>query len=795
MPEPAQTPPHEIDPDHLRTTRARAEYSNDSLAESLVRLHPRSDTVYVTQGRTVLATDTDGFINGNDRYGLWVFQTRNLSRYRWLIEGEQPLCTAQSNVEQHSWLGYYIASPPNIEDTGRDESDPAQQTIELRLSRAIGGGMHEDVEITNFTQTATSIRLELEVDADFADPSEAGGKRRQKGKLTRAWEQVDESAWELEFDYRAEHRYAHQGDKGMARMHRGLLLRVQGADSAPEYHDGRIAFRVDLPPHGKWQTCVVLQPQVEGVELPEIRSCQPLFAKRTQRDEKREAFLTHTPKFASTGSERLAGVVIGALERAKRDLASLRMYDLDSKGGGWVMAAGLPVYVALFGRDTLATAWEASLLGPEMMRGVLAVHREWQGTRGDDWRDEQPGRMLHEAHTSPLSVLNFNPQGRYYGAVTSSFYYPTVVATLWHWTGNKEVVQPYLEPALNALHWADRYSDFDGDGFYEYQTRSEQGGKNQGWKDSGDAIVYADGSQVKDPLGTCEMQAFVYSSKLFLSEMLTWFGELDTARRLYREAEELKKRFNDVFWMHGEGYIAMGLDARKQQIRSVASDPGHCLASGIVDESLAPQVADRMLRPDLFSGWGVRTLSAEHPAFNPFSYHRGSVWPVENAVFALAMARYGLHDHMHAIAKAQFDAAALFDYYRLPEVFAGHQRDAAHPFPGLYPRANWPQAWSASAVFTLLQALAGIYPYAPLNVLMVDPHLPEWLPNIEIRGLRVAQARVTLRFRRNDDGSSSYDVLESEGELHVVRQPSPWSLTAGLGERVKDAVASLLPGK
>ena len=764
-------------------------------ADWLVRPHPHHDTTYVSQSRTVLATDRDGFIQGQNRHGLWVYQARNISRYRWLVEGKQPRSAGQSNLEQHTWLGYYIAAPPNYKEMETQESDPAQQTIEVRLSRVVGDGMHEHVDVTNHTQIATAIRLELEVEADFADPKEAQGERKQKGKLQRTWRAVDEKGGELDFDYRVQHRYAHQGDKGIAGLHRGVTVRVENAGSPPVYQQGRIRFRVKLAPHGTWHACVRLQPRVEGVALPRLISCRPWFAGCTERDRKREAFLEDATRFKSGENGGLSGLVIGALERSKRDLAALRLYDLDGEGGGWVMAGGVPSYVALFGRDTLATAWEASLVSPEMMRGVLAVHPKWQGTKLDDWRDEQPGRILHEAHTNPLSVLNFGPHGRYYGGVTGSIYYPTVAATLWHWTGNKQLVAPYIQPALKALAWADQYGDLDGDGFYEYRTRSEQGEKNQGWKDSADAIVHADGAQVKDPLGTCEMQAFVYASKLFMSEMLTWFGERELARRLHRQAEELKQRFNEVFWMDDENYLAMGLDARKRQIRSIASDPGHCLASGIVQESFARRLADRMLSPDLFSGWGVRTLSAAHPAFNPFSYHRGSVWPVENAVFALAMARYGLHEHMHRIARAQFETAKLFDYYRLPEVFAGHQRDAEHPFPGLYPRANWPQAWSAAAVFTLVQAMCGIYPYAPLNVLMVDPHLPEWLPELVVDGLRVAGAKVTLRFRRNPDGSSSYDVLGQKGKLHVLRQPSPWSLTAGLGERVKDAIVSLLPGK
>jgi glycogen debranching enzyme len=451
--------------------------------------------------------------------------------------------------------------------------------------------------------------------------------------------------------------------------------------------------------------------------------------------------------------------------------------------------------MALFGRDSLATSWEAELLGQEMSAGTLLELPRTQGTKVDDWRDEQPGRILHELHTNPLATLNFNPHGRYYGGVTGAIYYPVVVAGLWHWTGNKELVQSLIQPALKGLQWADTYGDLDGDGFYEYQTHSQQGEKNQGWKDSGDAIVYEDGSQVHAPLGTCEMQSFTYVSKLHLSEVLWWLDQKELAARLFKEAGELKKRFNEVFWMDEEGYIALGLDSKKRQIKSIASDPGHALASGIVETAHVQPLARRLMAGDMFTGWGIRTLSADHPAFNPYAYHRGTVWPVENAVFALGFARYGLHELMFQLCEAQFEAASLFDYFRLPECFAGHQRKPEHPFPGLYPKANWPQAWSASAALLLVQAMIGLYPYAPLHALLLDPHLPVWLPEIKVHNLRVAEAVVSLRFYRRQDGGSDYEVLDQRGHLHVVRQPSPWSLTAGLGERVRDAVGSILPGK
>jgi glycogen debranching enzyme len=392
-----------------------------------------------------------------------------------------------------------------------------------------------------------------------------------------------------------------------------------------------------------------------------------------------------------------------------------------------------------------------------------------------------------------LATLGENPRRRYYGSITTSGFYPVIVAELWHWTGDRERVRPFLRPALDALAWLDRDSDRDRDGFYDYKTRSPQGVVHQGWKDSGDAIVDEEGRPVEPPIATCEEQAFAYAGKLHLSEVLWWMGERDEARRLFREAGELKARFNEVFWLEDLGFFAMGLDARGRPIRSIGSNPGHCIAAGIVDSSLVERTAARLLAPDLFSGWGIRTLSADHPAFNPYSYHRGSVWPVENASFALGFLRYGLHRELEILSRAQFEAARLFAACRLPEAMSGHDR-TTHPFPALYPQTNSPQAWSASAVFCLLQSLLGLYPYAPLHLLLVDPHLPEWLPEITLRGLRVGEAVVSLRFRRQA-GGSTYEVLDQRGPLHVLRQPSPWSLTAGFAERVKDALTSLLPGR
>jgi glycogen debranching enzyme len=769
--------------------------------DTLIRLRPRSHLLYVGRGRSVLATARDGFVHGEGEQGLFVSQTRLLSRYRYRVNGEAVSPIALSGVEAHSWLGYYLLPLRAGREGaaggigGRSGApEMAQQAVELRLSRSVDDGFHEDLDVTNFTQEPAAFALTLEVDADFADADETTGPRQQEGRLTRLWRD-DGEAWELAFDYAASRAYRHPGETGTATLQRGAVLRLERCDTPPQHADGRIRWEIALPPHAIWHACLTLLPVPDGTRAAPAYRCRAFGIAQNERDAKGERFLANATAFRRPETDTLGPAVVACLGQAVRDLAALRLHDLDQADGAWTVAAGLPVYLSLFGRDTLTAAWQAGLVSPALMRGTLAELARWQGREENDWRDEQPGRMLHEAQRGPLALLNVIPLGRYYGSITTSAFYPVVVSELWHWTGDRAQVQPFVEPALRALRWLDAYADPDGDGFYEYRSRSPQGVKHQAWKDSGDAVVYEDGTEVKPPIATCEEQGFVYLAKLHMAELLWWLDRRDEAKRLYNEAGELKRKFNEAFWMEEEGFFALGLDAQKRQIRSIASNPGHCIATAIVDGSLVPRAAGRLFADDLFSGWGIRTLSARHPAYNPYSYHRGTVWPVEQGTFALGLYRYGLHRHVELLSRAQFEAATLFDFHRLPECFTGHPRDTQHPFPAVYPNANSPQAWSASATFNLLQALLGLYPYAPLRLLVVDPHLPDWLPEITLANLWVGDAVVTIRFFRRRNGTSDYRVLSHRGRLHVVRQPSPWSLTAGPAERLVDVLTSLLPGR
>jgi glycogen debranching enzyme len=757
----------------------------------MIRLWPRPGIIEISRGRTFLVCEQDGSIKKERSLeGLYIFETRVLCRYGWRMNGKAPEFSCGSNITQSSWMGYYIQAPANCRETPTGECDALQETLEMRVTRSVGEGLHEEVFLTNHTQISTKVEVELEFEHEFVSREEADTGRRQRGRMDSHWTQSEPNVWELMTEYFAEHHYSHQGNEGVAGLHRGTKLRIEGASSPPKYEQNRISFEAHLPPRGEWHVCLNWLAYVEGRPLPLSTGCAG--AHGSDWDQRHVRFLNSLTRMGvgAPDADDLSATVERLLHRSRQDLADLRLFDLDSPGAV-AIAAGIPSYDAIFGRDMLASAWQASILGPELLRGSLDVLANMQASEENDWRDAQPGRIAHEVHTDPLSVLNFRPKSIYFGSVSSCLLFPIAVSELWYWTGDLDLIRKYKDTAIRALNWADRYSR-DATGFYRYETRSEQGMKNQGWKDSGDAIVYPDGSQVAAPIGTCEMQGFAYAAKLYFSEILWWLGDHDLARQFYQDAEDLKARFNEQFWLEDEGYFGMAIGRNRDLVRSIGSDPGHCLLSGIVDKSRVKRVASRMLQDDLFSGWGIRTLSSRHCAYNPFSYHRGSVWPVENAAFVLAFSRYGLHGEMHQLAKAIFEAADLFEYDRLPELFGGHARAASTPFPGLYTRANSPQAWSASAPFAILRGLLGIFPYAPAHTLFLDPRLPRWLPEFTVRGLRVGKGSVSLKFSRNADGETEYKILDLKEPLHIIRQPSPWSLTSGWAERVKDTVTSLI---
>lgn len=785
----------------------------------LIHLDTRPHTLIASQSRTVIISNRDGWLTDGHEHGVFIHETQVLSRYRWKVLPSIYTVEA-SNVQQNSTLVYCIARPRrtlkdysgSVPGKG-DARNATEETIELAVATIVSDGFHQDVDLHNYSLQRQTVDIEVEYDASFADLQEVLlQQRKQKGRRSVQARQSG-GAVEVLWEYEARHRGQH--------IQRSSCLRLQGFAGPVQLGRQRLHTRIHLEPGQSFHCCVELSAVIDQHRLAPNSGCYAFYA-REPRQAAREArfsrLATFTPAARTIKPDQKAGgrpqpleeresaaaqdamgtpaqerlVVQESYLRAVRDLSDLRIFDLDRGPDTWVPAAGIPLYVATFGRDILTAAWQSAMVTADILRGSLGMLRELQGKSDNPWRDEEPGKMLHEAHTGPLAVLDYLPQGRYYGSFNTSPFYVIVLSEFYHWTGDRQATLEFLPSARAAMAWMDKFGHPGHKHFYAYRTRSSQGVKNQGWKDSNDAIIDTEGRVVPDPLATCAVQGFAYEAKLRMAELLWLAGERREAVHSFRQARELKKRFNEVYWMPEEQYFAMAIDPKGRLVRSIGSDPGDALATGIIAAERVEPVVRRLFSKELFSGWGIRTLSDQHVSFNPYSYHRGSVWPAENAAIAVGLRRYGLTAELNRLARAQFHVAERFHHRRLPEVFSGHARERQHPFPAVYPRANAPQAWSSGAVPLLIQMIAGLYPYAPAQTLFVDPDLPEWLPELTLHHLAIGEARLSLRFQRNPaNGKTEWEVIGQQGKLRIMHQPSPWSVHASASERLEDLLESL----
>lgn len=729
----------------------------------LVHLRTRPHRQIISHGETALVMDQTGEIRADEDTGLFVRGTRVLSAHAWRAGGRRLVPVSVSPARQDQWHGYYLL-PARTEPDKEPRAPAAEQGIEVYVSRIVGEGMHEDIRVTNHSHREVSFVLALRADADFVGQDEAGGEPPRRGRIS-ARIADDAEGVDRRWQYRA--RRTDPRDGCVRTL--SLSLRLAIAHPAEPSDDaGDVRFRLRLQPRQAWRTCLSWRVDWEDEALPSP-PC-PAGHSAALRERVHPAWLRSAAAVSDARGGGDAGQVdvVDLLERARRDLHALRIPRSDT-ADGWTVGAGVPAYLATFGRDILTAGWQSAMLGCELMQGGLAVMAETQGSRRDDWRDEAPGRMLHEARSEPAAWLNERPTGRYYGSLTSAGLFPFVVGQLWQWTGDAERVQAFIEPALRALRWMDEDAMQVPGPFYAVRTRSPKGLDNQTWKDSSESIVDTEGRVVPQPVATCEEQAIVYVAKRDLAAVLDALGRNDEARTLRQQAEELKKRFNDRFWLPSTEFLAMALDPDGQPIASIGSNALRCLASGIVAPEIAAAIVKRAFAPDMFSGWGIRTLSSQHAAYNPHGYHVGTVWPVEHGPFAFGLREYGYVERCQQLCLAQFQLAGLCEGQRLPECVSGHARDAMHPFPAIYAAANAPQAWSASTPVVLLQALLGMRAEGVRNTLWLDPCLPSWLPDIRLKGVRIGRGTVDLHFRRADDGTTQYDVTAGDDIVRVRR--------------------------
>ncbi len=654
--------------------------------------------VKILDGNTFVVSDARGDIEASltDPTGLFSFDTRFLSTWVLTLNGER------LNALSVDDLQYFEARFFLVPGTGTVYVDAKLSVIR---QRAVGDGFHEELTILNHAEEPIELTVRVDADSDFADLFEVKDALKKKGTYTN---RIDKDGLHLVYE-------------------RETFARVTSISaSAPAAIDEKgLTFVVTIEPHGSWTTDLdVVTAAGAGGRLtrPKYRRGE----RRAQPNMGRslEKWLEEAPRLESE-DDRLRATY----RRSLVDLAALRFSPLVA-GGRSLPAAGLPWFMTMFGRDSILTSLQALPFTPELAATTLQALGDWQGSRVDDFRDEDPGRILHEMRYGEMTAFEERPHSPYYGCADATPLYVVLLDEYERWTGDRSLVRQREHEARAALAWIDDYADLLGTGYVWYRRRNEETGlENQCWKDSWDSISYRDGRIPGFPRATCELQGYAYDAKMRGARLArSIWNDPAFADRLEQEAADLKRRFNRDFWVADGGYFALALDPEGHQVDSLASNNGHLLWSGIVDKSKAKAVARNLLGPRLFSGWGVRTLAEGEGRYNPIGYHVGTVWPFDNSFIAWGLRRYGFKDEAATIAEGILDAAGFFDG-RLPEAFGGYERSFTK-YPVQYPTACSPQAWSTGAPLLLLRTMLGLEPIG--DHLVVDPALPTSIGRLEL---------------------------------------------------------------
>ena len=712
-----------------------------------LRVNVGSAVLTINQGNTFMVTKQDGQISSEGEQGVFSNDTRFVSYYALFANGES--WSRLNSAETAYYSTRIYLTNPEIET---EDGTIAPGTLALTINRVADNGIHEDIDIINHGLQRVKFNLEIALRSDFADIYEVKAHHlMRRGDIVTDW---NEAKQELSTAYTNRD------------FRRRFIYQIQNATSSPQVANGRINFVVELDPGAAWHSCGFYILQIDGesnlVPPAECYHTSPMTEKLQQQWHQQATQIT-------TAQEEIYRLY----QRSLEDMGALRLYDHDLAPDVWIPAAGVPWFVSIFGRDSLIVSLQNMIVHHKFALGALKKLGDLQATTIDDWRDAQPGKILHELRVGELAHFNRIPHTPYYGTADATALYLIVLHETWKWTGDIQLLHDYRDVALRCLDWIDHYGDLDGDGFQEYQVRSSQGIENQCWKDSGDSVIYPDSSLVKSPKALCELQGYVFDAWMRMAEVFDAIAEPDRAVELRQKARTLQAQFEQAFWCEDLGYYAFGLDPEKQPIRSIVSNPGHCLWSGIVSRDRAEQVVRRLMETDLWSGWGIRTLSAKHSSFNPNSYHCGSVWAHDNGIIAMGCKRYGYSTEANRIARGISEVASQFQSYRIPEAYSGIQAEKS-AFPVQYIQANVPQAWALGSVFHLLQATLGLQADAPNSKLYVDPDLPEWLPNLTLHQLKIGNASIDLHFWREGE-QTHWKADVKQGAIEVEQKAwQPW---------------------
>jgi glycogen debranching enzyme len=712
-----------------------------------------------------LITDTIGNISGCSRdetiasLGLFCRDTRFLSRLELQIAGSSPILLT-CNADKGFALSALCTNPtiPHVN----------AETISIQREIVLNGGLFEELTIHNYNTTPVSFELSLSFDADFADLFEIRGfNRKQRGGLLRRV-QPDRTAPAT--SPVTELTLAYQGLDGAI-----LESHIQFSHRRPDYLKGYTAiWQIELESHASYQIGYRLTMLMDNRPVSRVNSPMALIQAKAAEMLEEDTWRSQITQIRTDNPK-----LNQAIERAEQDVYLLRQsFDFANttpdraSPRGTVLSAGVPWFCTLFGRDAIIAASQVLILDPTIARETLMVLAQYQGKVDDEWREEQPGKILHELRMGEMARCQEIPHTPYYGTVDATPLWLMLYAEYYAWTNDTATLDRLWDNAVAAMAWIDRMCAETG--YLSYFRTSARGLANQGWKDSNDCIVDRQGKIATGSITLCEVQAYVYAAKIRLSELAKLRQENELATRWQKEAQQLKHRFDRDFWIPDLDFLAMALDGAGKQVDGIGSNPGQCLQQGLLYPEKAKSVAERLRAPDMFSGWGIRTLSSQSPAYNPIGYHTGSVWPHDNSLITMGLRSVGAVEQALEVAQGILDMTGHQPYDRPPELFCGYERTDANS-PIQYPVACSPQAWATGTIFQLMQMMVNLVPDAPSNYLRIlDPALASNIHQISFKNLRVGATLIDLEFTQRDaDGeclraTTSCRVLKKRGNLRVT---------------------------
>lgn len=663
----------------------------------------------IKEGDLFLLTDQAGNIIKNEdiQYGLYAKDTRFLSSYELFINNIKPLVLS-SGDEEDSINKIYLTN-------ANFEKSESEEVLIKREQIIFNGMVYDRILIKNYFSQLLALKLTLKVDADYLDIFQVRNYVKEKRLGTILNPSKVKNGIVL----------GYLGKDGLRRETELKILTGEG-----EIYKDRIELSFKLKHKQEKELTIGIIPRIESQKLVNKNIISFKRAQKKLRSNYKK--WEEDSLIIKTDNENFNWLI-------NRSLSDLKLL-LTDLGEGFIPIAGIPWYAVPFGRDSIITSLQTLMVNTKIAQGTLKTLARFQGKEVNEDREEEPGKIMHEIRFGELAHLNLIPHTPYYGTIDSTPLFLILAVEYFHWTGDLISIRKILPNLFAALEWIDKYGDIDQDGYVEYDPKNTKWAINQGWKDSTDSSVHQDGSLAVPPIALVEVQGYVYQAKKGMAEIFFYLGEKDKAKKLEKDARELKDRFNRDFWMEDRKYFAFGLDYQKKQIASITSNPGHCLYSEIVSQDKSEAVVKKLLSDEMFNGWGIRTMGENEVGYNPTSYHNGSVWPHDNSIIIKGLTRYNYHREAVKVINGLIKASQYFKYNRLPELFCGFShKETKRPIE--HPVACSPQAWACGSIYLIIQSLLGINSDVTNNSIYLKPILPDEINKVEVKNLKIGDNR------------------------------------------------------